>query len=497
MHFTSKGDEDTQASSSSAHTIPGLEFMFGSRGRHYYKSAATERLNAEIGDLKTMINNRELFLVQQLQTSILEAVGDLSQLVRICATVDSIVALSVVALEYGWVKPDLIDDPNGAMEIVRGWHPLQTQCVSNFVSNDCRSGGAHPRVTVLTGPNMSGKSVYMKQLGIIVYLAHVGSFVPAKSAAIPLVDKIFTQMRSNETVNVPLSAFALDLRRLNQAHRFATARSLILLDEFGRGTLVSDGEALLASSLNKWLSASDGCPHILVSTHFRSLHSKIEPRSGASFATFKTLFDSKHPDRLVFQYELEPGLSTINYAMSVASGAGRNTTLLNRARSVLKCTKERRPIDPMPNGRFIELDKSGRLVLASLLEKSDQDWAAIGSEEAGRIVAADIMRALLSYNSNETTTVTATSTAVAATSDYNSFDPVPAIPAAVTRSDGAKTSRVKLDQRSADVAVPAPLPPPPPHNAMPSASPRKSPSPVSQQKPQQKPPSSQSMSTVF
>lgn len=164
-------------------------------------------------------------------------------------------ALARGAQKYGWVCPQVTR--TRALRIEDGRHPLQELVVSSFVPNNCHLRGsgnyAHtagnevPMALVLTWPNHSGKSVYLKQTAIITYLAHIESFVPATHATIGLTDKILTRISTKESVSRNESAFAIDLRQMAQAMKSATSRSLVLVDEFGKGTSPDDGAGLLTA----------------------------------------------------------------------------------------------------------------------------------------------------------------------------------------------------------------------------------------------------------
>lgn len=173
-----------------------------------------------------------------------------------------------------------------------GRHLLQELLEDRFVPNDTRMGdgssssssGHHQpgRVHVLTGPNCSGKSVYLKQAALVVLLAHVGSFVPADRAVVGLTDRIFTRLNANDSVTaaVQQSAFMRDLSQLAAMLRHATPRSLLVVDEFGKGTLAADGVGLLCAALGELAGRRPAPPRALVSTHFtEALDPELLPRN--------------------------------------------------------------------------------------------------------------------------------------------------------------------------------------------------------------------------
>lgn len=148
--------------------------------------------------------------------------------------------------------------------------------------NDTRMGRVAGRVHVLTGPNCSGKSVYLRQVALIVYLAHVGAFVPAERAVVGLTDRIFTRLSGSDSVTaaVQQSSFMRDLSQLASMLRLSTARSLLVVDEFGKGTLAADGVGLLCASIAELAGRAPAAPRALISTHFTEvLDSELLPRA--------------------------------------------------------------------------------------------------------------------------------------------------------------------------------------------------------------------------
>ncbi|KAL5486410.1 hypothetical protein EMCRGX_G018880 [Ephydatia muelleri] len=286
--------------------LPGLEFVFLSNNMVHYKTDRTKELDAQLGDTQCEITDRETIIMHRLQAVILEHTNILLDTVELAAELDCLLALAVFAREHNCVRPELQEEPG--IYIKAGRHPLQELCVTAFVPNDAHIDLKHGRMKVLTGPNASGKSVYLKQVGLLVFMAHLGSFVPADGALIGMVDHIFTRIRTRETVSVALSTFMIDLNQV-------------------------DGLALLTASLRHWLAKGSMCPSVLVSTHFHGLvKQKLLPDNECvEYLTMDTLRDG---DELVFLYQLVPGLSDISYACHIAAGVGLPTNIVQRAAEV-------------------------------------------------------------------------------------------------------------------------------------------------------------------
>ncbi|XP_077862967.1 mutS protein homolog 5-like [Saccoglossus kowalevskii] len=321
--------------------IDGLEFMFLSNNMVHYKSASTRELDAMLGDTQCEITDHETSIMHRLQDTVLEHSQVLFAVMEHAAELDCLISLAVCASDSNYIRPELTND--NQLIIQGGRHPLQELCVNPFVPNSTASGGNHSKMKFLTGPNSSGKSVYMKQVGLIVFMAHIGSFVPAESASIGIIDRIFTRIHTRESVSVGLSTFMIDLNQVSVALRCATERSLVIIDEFGKGTDIVDGIALLCASLQHWLQMNTQCPHVFVSSHFHTIiQQRLLPNSSQlSFQTLEALQDGND---LVFLYQLIDGHATCSYAHHIAAVAGLPDKLIHRAKHVETLLKENRPV---------------------------------------------------------------------------------------------------------------------------------------------------------
>lgn len=206
-----------------------------------------------------------------------------------------------------------------------------------------------PHMLMLTGPNHSGKSVYLKQVALITYLAHIGSFVPASSATIGLTDKILTRISTPETVSYTSSAFMIDLQQITLALNLATPRSLLLIDEFGKGTNANDGAALAygvfqhlidRSYSNGQAGANKACK-TLVATHYHELFEQglLTPQPGVMFAHMDVQVDEAARDahdQVTYLYRLCAGRSLASYGSVCASLNGVPEAVVKRAEQLVK-----------------------------------------------------------------------------------------------------------------------------------------------------------------
>ena len=236
-------------------------------------------------------------------------------------------------------------------------HPLQEHCVSSFVPNDTMlSGGpgdvrldlessqsstqigpaAGESMLMLTGPNFSGKSVYLKQVAIIVYMAHIGCFVPAEKAIIGLTDAILTRVTARETVSKVQSAFMIDLQQVSLALVTATRRSLIILDEIGKGTGTNDGIGLACGVFKYLLSQGRNAPKVLASTHFHELFDNGYmgrlPQLAFGHMEVQEAGDIADAEEgIVHLYTLRPGRKGSSYGNYCALKNGIDADIVTRA----------------------------------------------------------------------------------------------------------------------------------------------------------------------
>ncbi|XP_067608663.1 mutS protein homolog 5 isoform X9 [Pseudorca crassidens] len=243
--------------------IEGLDFMFLSEEKLHYRSARTKELDALLGDLHCDIRDQETLLMYQLQCQVLARAAVLTQVLDLASRLDVLLALASAARDYGYSRPRYSPRLLG-VRIQNGRHPLMELCARTFVPNSAECGGYKGRVKVITGPNSSGKSIYLKQVGLITFMALVGSFVPAEEAEIGAVDAIFTRIHSCESISLGLSTFMIDLnQQVAKAVNNATERSLVLIDEFGKGTnTVCEGVANASHASHT--AAQAGLPEKLV-----------------------------------------------------------------------------------------------------------------------------------------------------------------------------------------------------------------------------------------
>uniref|UniRef100_A0A2K6K804 MutS homolog 5 n=1 Tax=Rhinopithecus bieti TaxID=61621 RepID=A0A2K6K804_RHIBE len=289
--------------------------------------------------------DQETLLMYQLQCQVLARAAVLTQVLDLASRLDVLLALASAARDYGYSRPRYSPQVLG-VRIQNGRHPLMELCARTFVPNSTECGGDKGRVKVITGPNSSGKSIYLKQVGLITFMALVGSFVPAEEAEIGAVDAIFTRIHSCESISLGLSTFMIDLNQVAKAVNNATAQSLVLIDEFGKGTNTVDGLALLAAVLRHWLARGPTCPHIFVATNFLSLV-QLQLLPQGPLVQYLTMETCEDGNDLVFFYQVCEGVAKASHASYTAAQAGLPDKLVARGKEVSDLIRSGKPIKPV------------------------------------------------------------------------------------------------------------------------------------------------------
>lgn len=258
---------------------------------------------------------------------------DLLSVADLLADLDVWYALATVARDYGWVRPTITDD--GAFDIVGGRHPVIESVLrtrgDNFVKNDCNLN-VRP-IALLTGPNMAGKSTYLRQNALIVVLAHLGSFVPASRATIGICDQLFSRVGASDNLAAGQSTFMVEMSETANILRRATKKSFIIFDEIGRGTATYDGMAI-AQAVLEYLDELS--PRTLFATHYHELTALVGDNAGRLHnVSCLTIDVREHNNDIVFMHKIVAGVANRSYGIHVAKMAGMPASVVARAESVL------------------------------------------------------------------------------------------------------------------------------------------------------------------
>jgi len=344
----------------------------------------------EILNAAARADDRELAIFREVRREVGAATERVQDVADALATLDVLVSLATVAAERDYCRPDV---GAGAIEIDRGRHPVVERTVDAFVPNDLTLDRETP-FAVVTGPNMSGKSTYMRQAALVAVLAQLGSFVPAASARLPPIDRVFTRVGASDDIAGGRSTFMVEMSELSDILRDATADSLVLLDEVGRGTSTADGFAI-AQAITEHLHDEVGA-FTLFATHHHDLTAVAAGLAGAKNLHFRA---RRRDGGVEFDHEVAPGSAAASYGVDVAAQAGVPDAVVARAREVVR---ERDPAVGPDAGEFDDADGTGR--------RTADGTAAPGGETASADGGGDVLAELASLPLAEMTPLEALTT---------------------------------------------------------------------------------------
>jgi DNA mismatch repair protein MutS len=275
-------------------------------------------------------------ILSELRRSVLEAAGRIRRSSSAVAEADLLANFAQLAAQRRYARPAIADEP--VIEAVAARHPVIEQWMEEaregrFIANDLylNAGGEGPSLLLITGPNMGGKSTYLRQAAMLVLLAQMGSFVPAESLRYGLVDRIYTRIGASDNVARGRSTFMVEMTETATILNTATRRSLILLDEMGRGTATFDGLSLAWATV-EFLHAETGA-RTLFATHYHELTMLAEKLSRVRNLRVGV---KEGPGGIVFLHNIEPGAASKSYGIEVARLAGLPSVVIERARHVLR-----------------------------------------------------------------------------------------------------------------------------------------------------------------
>ena len=275
----------------------------------------------------------EADIISYLIEKIRAVADDLLATADLLAELDVWYSLAIVAQQYSWVRPNVTDDV--AFDIVGGRHPVIDFVLrsrgDNFVKNDCNLNTKS--IALLTGPNMAGKSTYLRQNALLVVLAHLGAFVPATRATIGVCDQLFSRVGASDNLAAGQSTFMVEMSETANILRRATKQSFIIFDEIGRGTSTYDGMAI-AQAVLEYLN--ELCPRTSFATHYHELTALVG--DGADMlqnVTCLTIDVREHNNEIIFMHKIIPGVANRSYGIQVAKMAGMPASVVSRAEAVL------------------------------------------------------------------------------------------------------------------------------------------------------------------
>lgn len=307
------------------------------------KDLETKALSA---NEKRLILEQELF--EKIRLKIIEFSKEILDFATLIASIDTTVNFAQIAHKYGWVKPDVIEEPE--TELIGCYHPIMKHlCTTDedFIPNDIKFDINTNRIHLITGPNMAGKSTLMRQVAINQFLCQIGSFVCAKKAKIGIADRILSRIGSGDHTLKNQSTFMVEMLETANILKFATRNSLLLIDEIGRGTSTYDGMSIAWAVLEHLHDTC--CPRTLFSTHYHELvevcknKSAIIPMQLGVFIQHIDNDDGSSSERLIFSRQYTTGSIGQSFGINVALLAGLPLPVIERAKNILRPLENRIP----------------------------------------------------------------------------------------------------------------------------------------------------------
>ena len=317
-----------------------------------YITEELKNLENQILGAEERVINLEYNVFVEVRNKIEAQIARVQNAAGIIATLDTLCSLATVADDQNYVRPEV--DGSGVIDIRDGRHPVIEKILpsGSFVQNDTYLDKGENRLAIITGPNMAGKSTYMRQVALITLMAQVGSFVPASYAKIGVVDKIFTRVGASDDLSMGQSTFMVEMMEVAQILKEATANSLVILDEIGRGTSTYDGLSI-AWAVAEYISNSEKCgAKTLFATHYHELtdlENKLEGVKNYSVAV------KEKGEDIIFLRKIVKGGTDESYGVHVAKLAGVPQTVTKRANEILKSIERKNVL----NNKKMEKQEKG------------------------------------------------------------------------------------------------------------------------------------------
>ena len=312
-------------------------------------------MESKILSAQDKIEKLEYVLFTQIRNEIKKEVHLIQDVAKIIAQVDVYQSLAMLASENSYVRP--IFNNNKTLEIIEGRHGVIEKVMGHgqYVPNDVSIDEKNP-VVLITGPNMGGKSTYMREVALMIIMAQIGSFVPAKYANLTLFDQIFTRIGASDDLISGQSTFMVEMLEANNALRYANENSLILFDEIGRGTATFDGMAI-AQAMIEYIAKNIHCM-TLFSTHYHELTFLEDKGLGIQNVHASARVDNDH---LVFEYLIKKGKSNKSYGVNVAKLAKLPDEVIQRANRVLETLEENNVEDRLVEEKVTIIEKESEV----------------------------------------------------------------------------------------------------------------------------------------
>ena len=335
-----------------------------------YITQELKELENQVLTAKDRLTALEYQIFTQLREHLAQQAARVQLTAGAVAAADALCSLAAVAVQRGYCRPEIT--LGREISITDGRHPVVEAVLKDalFVPNDTHLGAEDNQVAIITGPNMAGKSTYMRQVALIVLMAQMGSFVPARSAKIGLVDRVFTRIGASDDLASGQSTFMVEMAEVASILKYATSRSLLILDEIGRGTSTYDGMAIARAVLEYAASPKRLGAKTLFATHYHELSTMEEKLPNVKNYNIAV---KKRGDQMIFLRKIIPGATDDSYGIEVAKLAGIPNVVISRAREIL-AELEAEGSAPVkasaavaePEDQVSMLDLTGQQIIAAL-----------------------------------------------------------------------------------------------------------------------------------
>ena len=333
-----------------------------------YITQELKELENQVLTAKDRLTALEYQIFTQLREHLAQQAARVQLTAGAVAAADALCSLAAVAVQRGYCRPEITLGREIAIE--GGRHPVVEAVLKDslFVPNDTHLGADDNQVAIITGPNMAGKSTYMRQVALIVLMAQMGSFVPARSATIGLVDRVFTRIGASDDLASGQSTFMVEMAEVASILKYATARSLLILDEIGRGTSTYDGMAIARAVLEYAANPKRLGAKTLFATHYHELSTMEDKLPNVKNYNIAV---KKRGDQMIFLRKIVPGATDDSYGIEVAKLAGIPNVVISRAREILSELETEgavsAPAAPKePEDQVSLLDLTGQQIIAAL-----------------------------------------------------------------------------------------------------------------------------------
>ncbi len=382
-----------------------------------YTTAKLKELEEKIVTAEEKINDIEYKIFSTIREKVADETKNILKTAKNIAVIDLLACFAEIAEKYDYCRPKITEDDKIIIE--EGRHPVveQLNISDKFIPNDCYLDTESEQLLIITGPNMAGKSTYLRQVALICIIAQMGSFVPAKSATIGIVDQIFTRIGASDDLARRLSTFMIEMTETAKILHYATPKSLIIIDELGRGTSTSDGQSIAMATLEK---IHDLNAKTLFSTHYHQLTEINLPR----IKNYHLNIIENDDGSISFVRKLSPGSTDKSYGIHVARLAGIPEDVIIRAFEILEQIEEKDPFkstiknngngiisgkyhDKIINGKKKELEKVNAELITKKeeLDKYFEDLSQKESELKNKTIEIEKLKAKIQTSKNKVTQV--------------------------------------------------------------------------------------------